>query len=388
MQRDVSGVPAGLGSTITTPLTIELERRGHHVTIYTISNELKEERIYNWGRLRVFVGPSRVFGSPRDFYRIEIEYLKRVIRADAPDFVNAHWTYEFALGALGSGVPTITTIHDLPWNVFRYYRDRCRAVRILLSYLVAAKGRNFTAVSPDAARHFGHWIRPGTSVNVIPNFLSNEVFELGRSEEKPSHRDFTFVTILQGWSRRKNGSCALKAFQIFRKSSPNARLIMVGSGYEEGGPAQRWAAEQGLSGRVTFQGVMQHDLMLRFVQEESDVLIHPSFDEAFSVTVLECMALKKPVIGGIRTPGLRWVLGSGEVGILVDVHNPESVADAMQRLASDGALRQRLSVAAYEKAWSQFRADVVVPQYEALYRDFDALAQRSLADPPPGGAPW
>ncbi len=372
LDTETAGVAPGLGSTATTPLIIELLRRGHSITLYTVSNELAQEQFHHWGNLRVFIGPSRSFGAARDFYYPEIAYLKRVIRADAPAFVHAHWTYEFALGALNTGTPTITTIHDLPWNVLRHFRDRSRAVRVLMSYMVAAKGRCYTAVSPDAARHFQRWLRPGASITVIPNFLRNWVFELGEANPGNSTRPFTFVTALQGWTRRKNGACSLRAFQLMRKHTREARLIMFGTDYETGGAAHRWASEMGLTEGVTFQGAMPNDALLKFIASQADVLVHPSLDEAFSVTVLEAMALKTPVIAGIRTPGLRWVLDEGRTGLLVDVRKPEEVARAMRRLAADGDLRRKLSCAAFEKARTNFHADVVVPQYEAFYKEFEA----------------
>jgi L-malate glycosyltransferase len=384
MGRDTEGVAPGLGSTATTPLMIELLRRGHRVTLYTVSNDLGREAVYDWECLRVFVGSSREFGAARDFYRPEIRYLRRVISADQPEFVHAHWTYEFALGALASGRPTITTIHDLPWNVLRYFRDRCRAVRLLMAYAVALREKDYTAVSPDAARHFQRWLAPFASVQIVPNFLETSVFDLAESTLPEVNRPFTFATILQGWSRLKNGASALRAFRRVRDSLPHSRLIMIGTGYEQGGPAQTWALQQGLAEGVSFQGSMQHDAMLRFVRDQVDALIHPSLHESFSVTILECMALRKPVVAGVRTPGLRWVLDNGRVGLLVDVRNPKDIAAAMLRIGQDRTLRLGLSAAAFQHAWDNFRADRVVPQYEALYAEFASRLRCGCARRPAG----
>jgi L-malate glycosyltransferase len=368
MGQDTRRIAPGLICTVTTALIIDLMRRGYSVTVYTLSNDLPDEVLYDWGRLRIFVGTNRRF---RYLYRPQVAYLKRVIKADAPRFVHAHWTYEFALGALGSGIPTITTIHDLPWNVLRYVHDIYQVVRLIMAYMVAFKGTNFTAVSPDAARHFKRYLSPRAFIEVIPNFVADWIFNFGRTGASRSDQPFTFVTILEGLSGRKNGKCALRAFQITRQSFPDARLIMIGRGYEAGGVADRWATSHGLAHGVTFRGFMQYAAMLDYIMQQTDVLVHPSFDEALSLAALESMALKKPVIAGKRTPGMYYALDGGRVGLLVDVREPKSVARAMQQLAGDPGLRRTLAEEAFEYAWNNFRIDTVVPQYEALYRTFD-----------------
>ena len=371
MDRDERGIAPGMGGNpATTPLIMELVRRGHVVTLFTLSDDLQEEAFYDWGSLRVFVGPNRRF---RYLYCPQIAYLKRVIRADAPRFVHANWTYEFAIGALASGVPTVTTIHDLPWNILRYFWNQPSVyVRLLMAYLVAFKGTYFTTGSPEAARHFRRWLFLRAPIQIIPNFTADWIFDLGRAGVSRSDRPFTFVTVLQGWSERKNGKCALRAFQLARQSFPNARLIMIGRDYETGGEAHSWATSQGLAQGVTFQGPMQYAAYLRFVMQEADVLVHPSLDEALSLATAESMALKKPVIAGKRTPGMHLLLDEGRVGLLVDVREPKEVAAAMQQLAGDSGRRKMLADAAFEHAWNNFRADIVVPQYETLYKRFDA----------------
>jgi glycosyltransferase involved in cell wall biosynthesis len=89
------------------------------------------------------------------------------------------------------------------------------------------------------------------------------------------------------------------------------------------------------------------------------------------------MALRKPVIGGINTPGLRGVLEYGRVGVLVDVRSSDAIADGMVQLAMSEELRERISNAAYEKSWAEYRADVVLPRYEYLYEECDANALRA-----------
>ena len=365
--KDPNGIAPGLGSTATTPLIKELLRRGHEVTLFTLSNGLKREAIYKWDSLRVFVGPSRQYGAARNLYKPEVSYLRKTIAQERPVFVHAHWTYEFALGAMIPGIPLLTTIHDLPWNVLRYFRDRSRAIRLLIAYSVALRCHRFTAVSEDAASHFRRYLKPGAHIDVIPNFVSDDIFAIN-GPAAPG-RPFTFGTVLQGWSRRKNASAALRAFQQVLAHEPNSRLVVIGADYEADGPAHRWARQRGLDRCVSFVGLLPYSQMLNFVREQVDVVVHPSLDEALSMTVLESMALGKPVIAGRSTPGIRQTLQNGEGGIMTDVRDPSAIADAMRQLLSRPDCRQNFAMNAHKIAISTYRKDVIVPQYEAVYRE-------------------
>ena len=318
--------------------------------MYTLSRGLVNEESYNWGSLRVVVGPCREAHLARNFFRPEIDWLTHAISKREPRFIHAHWTYEFALAALRSGIPTITTIHDLPWRVFRHFCDPYRFVRLLMAYEVAMRGRRFTAVSNDAAAHFRHFFNPLAQVAVITNGLSDPVFELGVHPPKSVGREPVFATVMQGWSRQKNATTALRAFQIVLNETPNAKLLMFGADYEPNGKAHQWAVQHSLDANVTFVGLLPNKQLLEQISDEVDIVVHPSLNESFSMTALEAMALRKPVIAGERTPGVREVLGFGESGVLTDVTNPKAMAEAMVRLGCDDNYRRSMAKSGYDRA--------------------------------------
>jgi glycosyltransferase involved in cell wall biosynthesis len=365
--QDTAGIARGLGSTATTPLIIALLQRGHSVTVYTLSEDIQKPETYRWGDLTVHVGPCRTRHLARNYYRPEIDWLRQIIAETAPPFVHAHWTYEFALGALRSGVKTVTTIHDLPWNVLRYYRDPHRAMRLLMAYEVAARGAHFTAVSQDAAAHFRRYFKPGAEITVIHNGLASHRFA-GETASVAQAKGCAFATVLQGWSRRKNASVALRAFDRVRRAAPESRMMMFGSDYQLGGPAHCWAVEQRLDAGVTFVGPVPYEDLLTRVRDQVDVLVHPSLDESFSMAALEAMALRKPVLAGASTPGVREVLNYGEAGVLVNMRDPIELAAAMIQLGRSPVQRRRVGDAGHEHAASIYQLESVVSKYESLYR--------------------
>jgi glycosyltransferase involved in cell wall biosynthesis len=115
-------------------------------------------------------------------------------------------------------------------------------------------------------------------------------------------------------------------------------------------------------------------LLLRGWAEREDVLralasatalVFPSvWPEPLSRVLLEALALGTPV-AAMDTGGTREILGGTEAGLLVT--DPPALADAVARIAGDGALRDRLREAARARA-EAFSPGALIPRYEAVYR--------------------
>jgi len=364
---DGERLPAGYLFAPSADWVQELMKRGHHVTLYTTSREIDAPKTFRGDNLTIRIAPARSSGSGRDMFAAERSHLRQMMHEDRCQLIHAHWTYEFALAALASGIPTLVTIHDLPWNVLRHLRDMYRFARLMMAYQVALRGKHFTAVSEDAASHFRRYLKPGAKIDVIPNGLPSAIFDMGLQAPPRAAQGFTYATILQGWSPRKNATAALRAFHVVRREIPDARLLMFGLDYQQGGPAQQWAIQQRLDVGVTFVGALVYQELLKRVRDEVDVVVHPSLDESFSMAAVEAMALSKPVIAGISTPGIREVLGFGEDGALVDLKNPAAIAETMVKFARDAGYRRQVAESGFIRASALYRLDAVMTKYEEVY---------------------
>lgn len=91
--------------------------------------------------------------------------------------------------------------------------------------------------------------------------------------------------------------------------------------------------------------------------------------------VLEAMSKGKPVIG-TRAGGLTDMIVDGETGYLVDLGDVAALAEAMQRLSDDTALREQFGRASRERIDAIFASDVVVTQFEDLFQRLAANGQK------------
>lgn len=345
----------------------ELMRRGHHVTLYTTAREVDVPQTFKGDSLTIRIAKQRSRGTGRDLFAQERKQLVTMMLEDKCDLIHAHWTYEFALAALDTGIPTLVTIHDQPWRVLAHFRDMHRAARLLMAYQVAFRARYFTAVSDAALTHFRRYLNPGAKIRMIPNGLPESIFDLGRKVTDRGGKELTLATILQGWSLQKNAVTALEAFARLREEIPNAKLEMIGTAYELGGPAHQWAKMRNLDIGVEFIGALTYGDLLERIKTQVDIVVHPSINETFSMTVLEAMALAKPVIVGKKTPGMIQIMGGDDSGMLVDVRNSKAIAKAMVCLGKDRAFRERIASAAFTRVAKYFRLEKVMDQYEGAY---------------------
>jgi len=298
----------------------------------------------------------------RDLYKVEREGLREGIRLAKPDLLHAHWTYEFALACLETGLPMLVTTHDNAFQVLRFTRDLYRLGRLYLQIRVLQQARLLTAVSPYLADSLG-WLAK-TEINVVPNPVEvSQKVENGCDLMSGTVR---IATVLNGWQNLKNPKSAIKAFGLLRGELPDAQMFMYGYDFEEGGPASEWAARNDLHRNIHFCGFLAPDELQRKLQKAS-ILLHPSLEESFGMTIAEAMALGLSVVGGISSGAVPWLLDGGKAGFLTDVRDPKKILQTLLRCIEQTKTRRERQRNAHERVVSLFSPNSVAEQYEKMY---------------------
>lgn len=392
-----SALPRGYeGAPLTAVLVGELLDQGHQVQALTVDYKMapgSARAVLHGPGLTYHVLPGRrrawrpngwQLGRALDLYRLERRMITAELRALAPDLVHAHWTYEFALAALDSGLPTVVTAHDAPAEVVRITRSAYRALRYLMARRVLRRARHVTTVSDYLARALAPAI--GHPVDVVPNPVARHVMEAGRWRASPPARP-RLGLVCNGWSAIKNPEVALRAFALFR-AQQGGELHCFGEDFGPEQVAQRWARAAGLDEGVVFHGRQDHAAMIQALAD-LDGLLHTALEESFGVVIAEAMALGLPVVAGQRTGAVPWVLGMDPSspstigpGVLTEVTRAEAVAAALAVLFDDRyGERSALGLA---QARARFSPDVVAERYLQVYRA--ALADPAASDwAAPGG---
>jgi glycosyltransferase involved in cell wall biosynthesis len=146
------------------------------------------------------------------------------------------------------------------------------------------------------------------------------------------------------------------------------QLVVAGGAPEEGPQAEaetREAASHGAPAR--FIGTQPHDAMARLYRG-ADVFCLPSWWEAMPLTVLEAMASGLPVVAS-TVGDIPRAVEEGVTGRLVSPQQPAALADALDPLLRDPALRTSMGQAGRRRVEKLFNIRGTCAAIDAVYRD-------------------
>jgi len=170
----------------------------------------------------------------------------------------------------------------------------------------------------------------------------------------------TTVGMVAEFNRYKDYRTFIEAARIVSRNRPSVRFVAVGSG--ETLEACRRAAE-GLP-TIVFLGKQRH---IEEIVATFDICVLCTFVEGLSNSIMEYMALGKPVVatdGG----GTRELVVDGETGVLVPQTNPQALASAIERLIAHPESAARMGQAGQGRLRREFSLSRMVDETVALYK--------------------
>ena len=258
----------------------------------------------------------------------------------------------------GSGYPHYLETY-LGWSEERiralYDRARSRFRRFGVRSEVATPERINAVVvfSRFAADHLARYGVPAGKIRVIPpGFRIPPGGGGGGSAGDPC----TFLLVGRD-PPRKGVDTAVEAIRALAARGVPVRLWLVGDqaypSMTDGGLVQGW-------------GPVPRDRLFSDFYRAADAVLVPSRAEGFGFAAVEAMGHGKAVIAS-RRDALPEILGDG--GLLVEPGDPRALAEAMEALTLDPALRGSLGRAGAERFSATYELGRVQALWTRLYRD-------------------
>ena len=186
---------------------------------------------------------------------------------------------------------------------------------------------------------------------------------------------FGTISVLRSW---KGHLYLLEAVKQLREEGLAAVLLIVGDGpYRPVIEAK--IRELGLAGQVRLVG---HQEAVPDWLALMDAFVLASYaHEGVPQALLQALAMGKPVVA-TRTGGIPEVITPGETGLLAPPQDSRALAQAMSRLARDGALREGLALRGPKLVASRYSLEQMADALEALYGDIMATDQAPASPAP------
>jgi L-malate glycosyltransferase len=352
---------AGAASVVTTAV-IALAHRGVRTHIVTTDTSISTIQQWHIDDQILTVVPARASGFARDLHAWERRSLRQAIESIPVDLVHAHWTYEYALASLRVRPrrPVVVSVHDWPPALLRLQPHFYNVFRLGMLLWVAPRADALLVNSPYLEQRLARY---GARPRLIPNPMPERSFEFERSHQPRIPRSLLAVNV--AFNPTKNVTALMEAFQYVRAEEPSVRMRLVGPPFGPGGPAETWAKNRGCAEGVDFVGELDH-AAVRQEMRAASLFVHPSREESFGQVLVEALAVGTPVLGGLRSGAVPWVLDSGEAGRLVDVEDHQRLAAGIIAALREPNLHEE-GERGRARTWDRFRSSVIADQLLEVY---------------------
>ncbi len=315
---------------------------------------LLSERI---DQLVPYPGPMRVSLSET---RRSMQSLQGLIERFRPNLIHVHasremvWMARKVMRKTGLQCPMVFTPHAYTGS-FDFF----------LTWLYARLADRVIAVSnAERARLARFFPAPLRDQRVvwIPNGTPLADEELPNAAGRSSGR-LTIGTSSR-LSKEKGIVHLLMALADLSPDFPDCRLVIVGDGKLRES-LERSAASLGISDRVRFTGALENPIP---EVAEFDIYVSSSLNENFSVSIVEAMALGKPVVA-TKVGGTPDAVIHGETGLLCEPADPQGLAACIRELLVSPDMRMRMGESARRRAVDMFSVSRMAERTMGLYRE-------------------
>ncbi|HKG56012.1 MAG TPA: glycosyltransferase [Candidatus Limnocylindrales bacterium] len=317
--------------------------------------------------------PVLVIDEPDD--AIAVGALAAHLADVRPDVIHNHMYRAEAVGTRAA-IALGEVGHRRPYVVSTVHSSRVRSAedRELLRRLTPEMDR-LIAVSQAIERKIVDERRATIPVSLVYNGVDLERYDHQEPcctlrDEYGMEPGAQIVGVVARLEPEKGHPTLFEAWPAVLRAVPDAYLLVVGEGSRRDA-LERLAQELRVAHRVVFTG-RRDDVPA--VTAALDVAVLPSYREAQGLTILEAMALSRPVVAS-HVGGIPEVVEDGVTGLLVPPHDPDALAAALIRLLVDHPYADMLARAGHDTVHDRFCVQLMVKAIETIY-DEGARAAR------------
>lgn len=248
--------------------------------------------------------------------------------------------------SLFNSAPSVVTFHDMTFFLYPEQHELYKKVFFRASIRFSARrARTIIADSESTRQDILRLLKLDPSrvvavpLGVSPDFRRTDDYAALEAMRQKYHLPDQIILYVGVLEPRKNLPTLVRAFKSLVDRGVPHSLVLTGRRGWMHAELFQVVEDLGLRGRVIFLGyVPDEDLPLLY--NAADLFVYPSLYEGFGLPVLEAMSCGVPVITS-NVSSMPEI--AGDTGILVNPHDADALADAMQLVLTDRALRDKLA---------------------------------------------
>jgi glycosyltransferase involved in cell wall biosynthesis len=342
-----------------------LQRRGHRIVLACPPGSPLMDRARQAG---LFVCPVKMRGE-WDLWAVR--ELMGIVNRHGIEMVHCHTAHAHTLGLLAAQFSSVSyrfLTRRVDFHIGRHPLNRWKYGPALTAILAISEGIRRVLMEDGIA--------PQRVITVPSGIDLEQIREVG--DPSVLRREFGIppgalvVGIVAALAPHKDHRTFLEAAAKVKKTHPAVRFLIVGEGELES-QLKNLCRTLGLSHEVIFTGFREDaiDLIGLF-----DIFVLSSYLEGMGTSLLDAMALGKPVVA-TRIGGIPEVVLEGRNGFLVPTEQPAELAQAIERLGNDPELRHKMGAFGREHVRS-FNVERTIERTEQVYA---RCARGSAASP-------
>lgn len=305
-------------------------------------------RWINWPIGRQSMRPS---GELRSIFR-----FARLLRQESPDLLNLFTIKPILYGTIAAQwakTPAVVNFVTGRGYVFLSTDWQARLVRPLVRFLykIFLAPPNIQLIFENEGDR-DYFIQS----RLIPIQRSSLIPGVGTDLERftftPEPEGVPAIAVVARMLWDKGIGVMIEAAQLLRSRGLPFRLILAGEP-DPGNPSSipeqvihEWQKQEGVE-YLGWQSAVEN------IYRQSHIVCLPSFFEGVPTTLIEGAASGRALVA-TDLPGCREVIQEGVNGLIVPVHDAPALADALEKLLRDPALRRQMGIAGRAAAEQKF----------------------------------
>lgn len=329
------------------------------------------------------------------------EIMNYALETFKPDIVHVnlfqrHLTYSILEAVREHDIPIVYTAHDLQAvcpastmlsdgkickqclnsNKFKCFKNKCiknSRLKSLLSSIEATEYKNKKIynwfdliISPSD--YVGEMIKKegiNTKIETIYNFVDTEKFNNDNNSDEGYAFFFGRLSVEKG---------ILNLINAFSRQN-NGYLYIAGEGPEKEN-ILKYIKENNLEDRIKLLGFLSQSEVKKYISNCSFVVVPSIWYENCPYSILESLAMGKPVIGS-KIGGIPELIVDGVNGYLFDYNDVDKLSSLISELFVDSELRNRMGIKSREFSESRYNMN---NYYNNLMKKYVSLIKGEIKD--------